>query len=111
MGRLERMDPIEIAGELYDRAREVTQMAVGEAKRFAASEQGRRIRHNIATGLIVTLALETTAYLKVFRFPAGVTASAVAMVSSFLVFFVVSWLTRDNAAAEIDPDIRLVMDI
>ena len=47
------MDPIEIAGELYDRAREVTQMAVGEAKRFAASEQGRRIRNNIATGLIV----------------------------------------------------------
>ena len=66
---------------------------------------------SIATGLIVTLALETTAYLKVFRFPAGVTASAVAMVSSFLVFFVVSWLTRDDAAAEIDPDIRLVMDI
>ena len=66
---------------------------------------------SIATGLIVTLALETTAYLKVFRFPAGVTASAVAMVSSFLVFFVVSWLTRDNAAAAIDPDIRLVMDI
>ena len=53
MGRLTAMDPIEIAGELYDRAREVTQMAVGEAKRFAASEQGRRIRHNVATGLIV----------------------------------------------------------
>jgi Na+/proline symporter len=66
---------------------------------------------SIATGLIVTLALETTAYMKVFKFPAGVTASAVAMVSSFLVFFVVSWLTRDNAAAELDPDIRLVMDI
>jgi hypothetical protein len=47
------MDPFEMAGELYNRAREVTQMAVGEAKRFAASEQGRKIRHNIATGLIV----------------------------------------------------------
>ena len=47
------MDPIEIAGELFDRARDVTLGAVGEAKRFAASEQGRRIRHNIATGLIV----------------------------------------------------------
>ncbi|HEV2686106.1 MAG TPA: hypothetical protein VGW79_05670 [Actinomycetota bacterium] len=47
------MDPLEIAGELYDRAREVTQMAVDEAKRFAASEQGRKIRHNVATGLIV----------------------------------------------------------
>lgn len=47
------MDPIEIAGELYDRARDATRMAVGEAKRFAASEQGRKIRHNVATGLMV----------------------------------------------------------
>ncbi|HEY4671573.1 MAG TPA: hypothetical protein VIG78_05895, partial [Gemmatimonadaceae bacterium] len=66
---------------------------------------------SISAGLIVTLALEITAYRKVFTFPAGVTASAVAMVSSFLVFFIVSWLTRDTAAATIDPDIRLVMDI
>jgi Na+/proline symporter len=66
---------------------------------------------SIATGLVVTLALETTAYWKVFTFPAGVTASAVAMVSSFLVFFVVSWLTRENAAAAIDDDVRLVMDL
>jgi hypothetical protein len=47
------MDPVEIAEELFERARDATQTAVGEAKRFAASEQGRRIRHNIATGLIV----------------------------------------------------------
>jgi len=66
---------------------------------------------SIATGLVVTLALETTAYWKVFTFPAGVTASAVAMVSSFLVFFFVSWLTRRSAAGSIDPDIQLVMDI
>src|SRR6476619_4866272 len=55
---------------------------------------------SILTGLIVTLTLEVSAYMKVFRFPAGVTASAVAMVLSLLVFFVVSWLTRartDNA--------------
>ena len=45
---------------------------------------------SIATGLVVTLALETAAYRKVLPFPAGVTASAVAMVASFLVFFVVS---------------------
>jgi len=38
---------------MYDRARDVTRLAVGEAKRFAASEQGRRIRHNVATGLMV----------------------------------------------------------
>ena len=66
---------------------------------------------SIGTGLVVTLALETTAYWKVFTFPAGVTASAVAMVSSFLVFFVVSWVTRGGAAEQLDSDIRLVMDI
>jgi Na+/proline symporter len=66
---------------------------------------------SILTGLVITLALETAAYLRVFRFPAGVTASAVAMVSSFLVFFVVSWLTRRTAAYAIDPDVRLVMEL
>jgi hypothetical protein len=33
------------------------------------------------------------------------------MVSSFLVFFVVSWITRRAAPAEIDPDVRLVMEL
>ena len=66
---------------------------------------------SIATGLVVTLALETAGYWKVFTFPAGVTASAVAMVSSFLVFFIVSWLTRDSAPGAIDPDIQLVMEV
>jgi hypothetical protein len=28
-----------------------------------------------------------------------------------LVFFIVSWLTRRNAQAEIDPDVRLVMEL
>src|SRR3954471_1347336 len=66
---------------------------------------------SIATGLVVTLALETAAYAEVFTFPAGVTASAVAMGASFLVFFVVSWLTRRRAAGELDPDVRLVMEL
>ena len=66
---------------------------------------------SILTGLVITLALETAAYLKAFRFPAGVTASAVAMVSSFLVFFAVSWLTRRTAQSAIDPDVRLVMEL
>ncbi|HLW16540.1 MAG TPA: hypothetical protein VKV69_04160 [Actinomycetota bacterium] len=47
------MDPFEIAGEVFDRARDAGRLAVDEAKRFAASEQGRKIRHNVATGLIV----------------------------------------------------------
>jgi Na+/proline symporter len=66
---------------------------------------------SIATGLVVTLSLEIAAYNKAFTFPAGVTASAVAMVLSFLVFFAVSWLTRGTAAGAIDPDVRLVMEM
>jgi Na+(H+)/acetate symporter ActP len=66
---------------------------------------------SIATGLGVTLVFETLAFLKVFTFPAGVTATALALVSSLLVFFVVSWFTRDTAEATLDPDIRLLMEI
>jgi hypothetical protein len=33
------------------------------------------------------------------------------MVASFLMFFIVSWLTRRSAPAEIDPDVRLVMEL
>lgn len=66
---------------------------------------------SIATGLVVTLVFETLAFLKVFTFPAGVTATALALVSSLLVFFVVSWLTRHTADATLDDDIRFVMEI
>jgi Na+/proline symporter len=66
---------------------------------------------SIATGLLLTLALESASYVKVFTFPAGVTASAVAMVASFIVFFVVSFLTRRSAQAQLDSDVRLVMDL
>jgi Na+/proline symporter len=66
---------------------------------------------SIATGLIVTLSLETAAYLKVFTFPSGVTASAVALVMSFLTFFFVSWLTRESHEGQIDPDVKLIMEL
>ncbi|HEX6575303.1 MAG TPA: hypothetical protein VF042_10070 [Gemmatimonadaceae bacterium] len=66
---------------------------------------------SIATGLIVTLALETAGYLKVFKFPAGVTASAVALVLSLLVFFIVSWVTARSAPEQIDPDVKLIMEL
>jgi Na+/proline symporter len=66
---------------------------------------------SIAVGLIVTLSLETASYFKVFTFPAGVTASAVALVLSLLTFFAVSWITRRSAAASIDPDVRMIMDM
>jgi hypothetical protein len=66
---------------------------------------------SIATGLAITLVFETLAYLRVFSFPAGVSATAIALVMSMLVFFGVSWLTRAGAAASLDEDVRLVMRV
>ncbi|MBA3644995.1 MAG: hypothetical protein H0W63_02335 [Gemmatimonadaceae bacterium] len=66
---------------------------------------------SMGTGLVVTLALETASFFKVFKFPAGVTASAVALVLSILVFFIVSQITRSSAAGAIDPDVRLIMEM
>jgi Na+/proline symporter len=63
---------------------------------------------SIVTGLVVTLVGETLGYFKVFSIPTGVSVSALALVSSLLAFFVVSWLTPDPAP--IDADIQLVMD-
>ena len=53
---------------------------------------------------------ETLGYFKFYTLPTGISVSAFALVSSLVVFFVVSWLTRTTARASIDPDIRLVMD-
>jgi Na+/proline symporter len=66
---------------------------------------------SIATGLFVTLGFETLAYFGAYSFPVGVTVSGLSLVLSFLVFFVVSWLTRRSAAAAIDPDVRLAMEV
>lgn len=66
---------------------------------------------SIAVGLVVTLSLETAAYFKAFTFPSGVTASAVALVLSFLTFFAVSWITRRTVAASIDADVRAIMEM
>ncbi len=66
---------------------------------------------SIMTGLTVTLALETASFAKVFKFPSGVTASAVALVMSFLMFFLVSWITRHSASSQIDPDVKLIMEL
>jgi Na+/proline symporter len=65
---------------------------------------------SIAIGLTVTLSLETAAYLKLFTFPAGVTASAVSLVLSFLAFFLVSWMTS-RSSNELDPDVKLIMEL
>jgi Na+/proline symporter len=66
---------------------------------------------SIATGLALTLALETLVFFGRLSIPAGVTVSGLALVASLLVFFAVSWLTRRDASGELDPDIRLVMEV
>jgi Na+/proline symporter len=73
----------------------------------AATRQGAVA--SIATGLSVTVVLESLAYFQIFTFPAGVTATALALVASLLVFLVVSWLTRAGAN-DLDEDIRLILD-
>lgn len=65
---------------------------------------------SIATGLTVTLVLETLAWRRVFQFPSGVTATAIALVASLLVFFAVSWRTRATAASTLAPDVRAVLE-
>lgn len=66
---------------------------------------------SIATGIGLTLGFETLAAFDVYSFPAGVTVAGLALVTSILVFFVVSWLTRADAAAGIDPDVRMIMEV
>ena len=66
---------------------------------------------SIATGLGITVVGETLAFYKVYALPIGVSVSGLSLIASILVFFGVSWMTRGQAAGEIDPDIRLVMEL
>ena len=65
---------------------------------------------SIAAGMILTLGLETLAFLRLISLPAGVTVSGAALVLSILVFFAVSWATRGDAGADLDADVRAVME-
>jgi Na+/proline symporter len=65
---------------------------------------------SISTGLIVTLVFESLSHFKVYTFPSGVTISGLSLVLSFIVFFVVSWLTHAHAAEQLDRDIQLIME-
>ncbi len=49
---------------------------------------------SIATGLILTLALETAAFAKLFALPAGVTVTGLTLVTTLLVFITVSAATK-----------------
>ena len=66
---------------------------------------------SIATGLLMTLALESVAWFGVYAFPTGVTISGASLATSCLVFFGVSWAGRRTAASTLDADVGLIMDI
>ncbi len=65
---------------------------------------------SILTGIVLTLVFETLGYFRLYSFPAGVTVSGLSLVCSFLVFFLVSHLTRGRAGS-LDPDVRLAMEV
>ncbi|HSG46636.1 MAG TPA: hypothetical protein VLA43_02360 [Longimicrobiales bacterium] len=64
---------------------------------------------SLAAGLVVTLGLEFLAYRGVFSLPAGVTASALALVTSLAVFLGVSALTRGGTTDELPEDLQLAL--
>jgi Na+/proline symporter len=64
---------------------------------------------SIATGLAVTLVGETLGYFKLYGLPAGVSVSAMSLVASLVVFFVVSLLTGPRGE-EIDADVKVIME-
>jgi Na+/proline symporter len=66
---------------------------------------------SMVVGLGSTLLFESLRHLQLYRFPAGVNASALALVLSLLTFFAVSWLTRAQAAGDLDADVRLIMEL
>ncbi|HYR07781.1 MAG TPA: sodium/proline symporter [Longimicrobium sp.] len=66
---------------------------------------------SISTGLVITLLFETLAYFNAYKFPTGVTVSGLSLVLSILVFFAVSWMTRERAAGQLDGDVKLVMSV
>jgi Na+/proline symporter len=65
---------------------------------------------SIATGLGMTLTFESLAFFRLFSLPEGVSATAIALVASMLVFFGVSAATRAGGGDDIDADVRLVME-
>ena len=65
---------------------------------------------SISTGLVLTLGLESAAWLQLMSLPTGVTVSGLTLVASLLVFVSVSLMTRARAASQLDADVRAVME-
>jgi Na+/proline symporter len=65
---------------------------------------------SIATGLTLTVGLEWLVWSKRLTVPQGITVTGLTLVTSLLAFLGVSWLTRHRAAAQLDPDVRAILE-
>ena len=65
---------------------------------------------SIATGLTLTVGLEWLVWSKWLTVPQGITVTGITLVTSMLVFVGVSWLTRHRATAQLDPDVRAILE-
>lgn len=65
---------------------------------------------SIATGLTLTVGLEWLVWSKRLTVPQGITVTGLTLVASLLVFLGVSWLTRDRAAAQLDDEVRRILE-
>ncbi|MEO7610126.1 MAG: hypothetical protein ABIV27_01310 [Gemmatimonadales bacterium] len=64
---------------------------------------------SIATGLGLTVLLESLVWAKAMSLPAGVSATGITLSLSIVVFFGISWLTGSRAGHDLDADVRTVM--
>jgi SSS family transporter len=65
---------------------------------------------SMATGIVVTIVLEALVWWDRSLLPVGVSAAGIALLLAMLVFLGVSWLTRDQAVGDLDPDVQLAME-
>jgi len=65
---------------------------------------------SIATGLALTVGLEWLVWSKRLTVPQGITVTGLTLVASLLVFLGVSWLTRGRAAAQLDDEVRRILE-
>jgi len=65
---------------------------------------------SIATGLTLTVGLEWLVWSKRLTVPQGITVTGLTLVASLLVFLGVSWLTRGRAAAQLDDEVRRILE-
>ncbi len=65
---------------------------------------------SIATGLTLTVGLEWLVWSKRLTVPQGITVTGLTLVASLLVFLGVSGLTRGRAAAQLDDEVRRILE-